>query len=214
MSFLTAGMLKFLKVNIFISFTSVCLLVLSLWIFLQHSWSPFHQSSPDFKGTFMYYWRIVPMNGNEWLKSRCWILSFIDKLHEMGTWVNSQPSLQMPGWYLLYVHDVHDCLPTFVGRHPRGRGSIVNSTGFYVWGQPWLCPESWGPRQSAVVCWWVTWKTNAYSGAPHVTGMQPRHWIILFQNHRLKHHLCAQLSTFRTESQLMKSAEMEFDIVA
>lgn len=113
MSFLTAGMLKFLKRSSlkYIYFTLVCLLMLSLWIFPQHSWSSFRPSSPDFKGAFMFSWRIVPVNGNEWLKSRCWMLSYIDKLHEMGTWMNSQPSLQMPSWYLLYQYD---CLPTSV----------------------------------------------------------------------------------------------------
>lgn len=73
------------------------------------------------------------------------------------------------------------------GRHPRGQGSIGNSAGFYVWGQPWLCAESWGPRQSAVVCWWVTWKKNPNLGAPHIMGVQPQHWITQLLYHRLKH---------------------------
>lgn len=132
-------------------------MLLSLCVFPQHSWS-FHQSSPDFKGAFMFCWWIVLVNDNEWLKTRCWILSFIVKLHEMGTWMNTQK----PSWYLLCVHD---CSPTSVRegtQEDKGAREIllafmsaqrVGVPGKELWGvgewpkrqtRTWGFPTSWG----------------------------------------------------------------------
>lgn len=58
-------MLKFLKISNLYCFTLLCLLWLSLRIFPKHSWTSFHQSSPDFKGAFMFYWQTVLMNGSK-----------------------------------------------------------------------------------------------------------------------------------------------------
>lgn len=213
MSFLTAGMLKFLKRSglKYIYFTLVCLLMLSLWIFPQHSWSSFRPSSPDFKGAFMFSWRIVLVNGNEWLKSRCWMLSYIDKLHKIGTWMNSQPSLQMPSWYLLYQYDF--IYPPLWGKAPKRTREQREFCWFLCLGAALaLFRElgSWAKCCGVLVSDLEDKPTHG--GSPCRGGAaSPQNYLVPVS--WINHHLCALLCTFRTELQLMRSTKMEFDIL-